>query len=292
MQTNIIVKSTFVSMMGSDRLLQRNAANHSYTVGAMLESVQREQTLTQRAEQQLEELIVSGRMTAGDRLPSESEMAKMLGVSRTVVREAVRLLSAKGLVDVKTGSGIYVRELSGALIRDPIELLLRTKAVTIEDIVEARELVEVHLAGLAAERARPADLKSLQDSIDALSTTGLTPRQYMDIDVSFHAGLARAAGNPLFVILSETINAVMADQIEAEYRNNSQAPDDARREHTAILNSVRVGDVQGARRAMQEALSIAPDHWRRYGTPDPPLIEKIPKDRPGRASAAAQPSRK
>ena len=83
----------------------------------------REQTLTERAQRQLEELIVAGKIKPGDRLPSESQMGKMLGVSRTVVREAVRLLSARGLVDVKTGSGIYVRELNSIMMSDPIDLL-------------------------------------------------------------------------------------------------------------------------------------------------------------------------
>jgi GntR family transcriptional regulator, transcriptional repressor for pyruvate dehydrogenase complex len=67
----------------------------------MLQTVTRDQTLTERARQQFEELIVSGKLRPGDRLPSESEMGKMLGVSRTVVREAVRLLSAKGLVEAR-----------------------------------------------------------------------------------------------------------------------------------------------------------------------------------------------
>ncbi len=246
-----------------------------YNWEAMLESVTREQTLTERAELQLEEIIVSGRLAAGDRLPSESEMAKMLGVSRTVVREAVRLLSAKGLVDVRTGSGIYVRELSGAIVRDPIELLLRHRMVTIEDIVEARVLVEVHLAGRAAERARPADIVAMQDLIAAVSKPGLTPREYAELDVAFHARLAAAGGNPLFLILSETINAVMMAQIESEYENNPQAQQDTIREHTLILNCVRAGDVAGARRAMEEALADAPDHWRAYGRPEVPLIYKI-----------------
>jgi GntR family transcriptional repressor for pyruvate dehydrogenase complex len=241
----------------------------------VLQQVRREETLTQRAQQQLEEIIVSGRMKAGSRLPSESDMATMLNVSRTVVREAVRLLSAKGLVDVRTGSGVYVRELNGSMVRDPIELLLRHRAISIEEIIEVRALVEVQLAGLAAERARPADIQALEDSIAALSRPGLSPSDYTRLDVAFHARLAAAGRNALFVILSETINMVMASRIESEYRENPEAPQDAIREHTAILNCVRVGDVQGARKAMADSLAKAPDHWRAYSGQDNPLLKRI-----------------
>jgi GntR family transcriptional repressor for pyruvate dehydrogenase complex len=241
----------------------------------VLEKVRREETLTQRAQQQLEEVIVSGRMKAGSRLPSESDMAAMLSVSRPGVREAVRLLSAKGVVDVRTGSGVYVRELNGSMVRDPIELLLRHRAITIEEIVEVRTLVEVQLAGLAAERARPADIQVLEEAILALSKPGLTPGDYARLDVAFHARLAAAERNALFVILSETINMVMASKIESEYRENPEAPQDAIREHMAILNCVRVGDVQGARKAMADSLAKAPDHWRTYSQHDNPLLRKI-----------------
>jgi GntR family transcriptional repressor for pyruvate dehydrogenase complex len=254
-----------------------------YTPDAMmLENVPRDLTLTERAQQQLEELIVSGRLAAGKRLPSESEMAKMLGVSRTVVREAVRLLSAKGLVDVRTGSGIYVRQLSGAIVRDPIQLLLRNRAISIDDIVEARVLLEVHLAGVAAERARPSDINAMQDAVDAVARPGLTPLEYAEQDVAFHARIAAASRNPLFVILSETINAVMAGQIEAEYQNNPDAQQDTIREHSAILNRVRTGDVSGARAAMELALAHAPDHWRTYGRPDNAPIGRIDAPAPRR----------
>ena len=133
----------------------------------MLKAVTREQTLTERAQHQFEELIVSGKLMPGDRLPSENEMGKMLGVSRTVVREAVRLLSARGLVEARSGSGVYVRELNSAMIREPIDLLLRCRAIKVEDILEVRALMEVHLAGLAAERASSEEIVAMEQAIGA-----------------------------------------------------------------------------------------------------------------------------
>ncbi|HET9320751.1 MAG TPA: FadR/GntR family transcriptional regulator [Bryobacteraceae bacterium] len=227
----------------------------------MLKAVTREQTLTERAQQQFEELIVTGRLSAGDRLPSESEMAKMLGVSRTVVREAVRLLSAKGLVEARSGSGIYVRELNSAMIREPIDLLLRYRAIKVEDILEVRNLMEVHLAGLAAERATPENIAAMEESVAALHNPRLSPREYAEIDVAFHACLAAASGNPLFGILSQSMNAVMLGPIRFAFERTSAARTDTIAEHSLILERVRARDPEGARRAMAESLIDAPRNW-------------------------------
>ncbi|MBI1895867.1 MAG: FadR family transcriptional regulator [Acidobacteria bacterium] len=241
----------------------------------MLRTVAREQTLTQRAQQQLEELIVSGKLRPGDRLPSESEMGKMLGVSRTVVREAVRLLSAKGLVDARTGSGIYVLELNSSMIRDPMDLLLRSRAITVEDIVEVRALIEVHLAGLAAQRATSEDIAAMEDAILQLHNPGLSPREYAEIDVVFHGRLALAAGNPLFTVLAQSVNAVMVDPICFVYTRDKRARDETIREHSSVLNRVKARDPEGARKAMAASLVDARHNWGGYPAREPTLIPDL-----------------
>ena len=227
----------------------------------MLKAVIREQTLTERAQQQFEELIVSGKLKPGDRLPSESEMGKMLGVSRTVVREAVRLLSARGLVEARSGSGIYVRELNSGMIREPIDLLLRCRAIKVEDIIDVRTLMEVHLAGLAAERATSEDIAAMEQAIAALHNPRLSPREYAEIDVAFHACLAAASGNPLFGILSQSLNAVMIDPIRFTFERSTSARNDTIQEHGRILDRVKARDPEGARQAMAESLIDAPHNW-------------------------------
>jgi GntR family transcriptional regulator, transcriptional repressor for pyruvate dehydrogenase complex len=230
----------------------------------MLKTVSRELSLTERAQYQLEDLIVSGKVSAGDRLPSETRMGKMLGVSRTVVREAVRLLSARGLVDVRTGSGIYVRELNSGMVRDPIDLLLRSKAIRVEEIIEVRELIETHVAGLAAERATPDDIQALEETIAQLHDPALSPQEYATIDASFHARLAGAAGNPLFVVLAQSITAAMIDPIRFVFERSKNAREEAIREHGHILDRVKAKDAEGARRAMAESLATAPMNWNGY----------------------------
>lgn len=241
----------------------------------MLQTVARELTLTQRAEEQIQDLIVSGELKPGERLPAEAEMGKMLGVSRTVVREAVRVLSAKGLVEARTGSGIYVRGVNSDMILDPMDLLLRSRAITVNDIVEVRQLLEVHIAGLAAERASADDVRALEEAVAGLHKKGLSPREYAEIDVAFHGRLAVAAGNPLFILLAQSVNAVMLDPICFVYTNEKHAREDTIREHAGVLERVKARDPEGARQAMAEFLAGAPKAWGGYQPQQARLIPDI-----------------
>jgi DNA-binding FadR family transcriptional regulator len=227
----------------------------------MFKTVTREETLTERVRKQLEDLIVSGRLKPGDQFPSESQVGKMLGVSRTVVREAMRLLSAKGLVEARGGSGIYVRALNSSTIRDPIDLLLRCRAIRVEDIIEVRAVIEVHLAGLAAQRATSDNIAAMEEAIAQLHNDKLTPLEYAKIDIAFHKHLAIAAGNPLFGILSQSITAVILDPIRFAYERRDSARTDTIREHSRILDRVKARDAEGAQKAMAESLIDAQDSW-------------------------------
>jgi GntR family transcriptional repressor for pyruvate dehydrogenase complex len=229
----------------------------------MLKIMQRDQTLTERAQEQIGDFIVNGTFTPGDRLPSENEMGTMLGVSRTVVREAVRLLVAKGLVEVRTGSGIYAKKLDAELMRGPLELLLRSQRLSIDEIIEVREAIEVRIAGLAAERAEKEDIAALEEAVRLLKKTRNSPREYAETDVLFHARLAAAARNPLFMILSSSLNATMLGPIAQCARARGDAViEEAQLDHLRILERVKAKDVEGARRAMQESLDETRLIWR------------------------------
>ena len=108
----------------------------------MFKLVKRDTTLSERTEQQLEELILNRSLRAGDRLPSQEELGRLLGVSRTVIREAVQLLTAKGLLEGRKGSGIYVRALGIELVQRPVNMLARSHVINQSKIMEARDLLE------------------------------------------------------------------------------------------------------------------------------------------------------
>lgn len=230
----------------------------------MLKTVSREMSLADQVRQQLENLIVGDSLLPGERLPSEKEMSAKMGVSRSVVREAVQQLTAQGLVEARTGSGIYVRHLGNHLVTEPMNLLLRSRRFGTEEILEVREVLEVKIAGLAAERAQPADIETLQLTIDALTDHQLTPAEYAETDVAFHNRLATSAGNPLFSVLSNSINDVMIKiRLRAFSVDGIETAKRAAHYHAAILEKVVARDVEGARRAMTAHLGEARDTLRR-----------------------------
>lgn len=220
----------------------------------MFTSVPREAGLTERTRRQMQELIVSGTLRAGDRLPPEKKLVEQLGVSKTVVREAVRSLAARGLIDVRPGSGMYVMDITANLMSEPMDLIVRSRHLTVENIHEVREVLEIKIAALAAERASAADLAALEESIRRLDDAGLTAVEYAQLDVEFHSRLA-AAANPLFSILINSINDVMLEvRLQAFKLGRQKFVREAVQQHTKILKYVKRQDAGGAQRAMTEHL--------------------------------------
>lgn len=220
----------------------------------MFTEISREATLTDRALEQVQNLIVNGSLKPGEKLPSERALGEMLGVSRTVVRELVRLLTATGLVEVRAGSGTYVRELGADMVRKPIDLLLQANALRMEDIQETRAALEIEIAGLAAERAGAQAINKLEENLDLLKKPGLAPGEFASIDVEFHTLLASAADNPLLSVLVNSLNGVMK-QVRLQLIHNLQGmPERAYFYHSRILEEVRNHRVEGAKAVMRAHL--------------------------------------
>jgi len=229
----------------------------------MFKTVNRDSTLTERANEQIEGLIVSGAIRPGDRLPPERELGEMLGVSRTVVREVVRSLVAKGLVEVRTGSGTYVRKIGPDIMTAPLDLLLRASALRSEEIHEVRTLVEVRIAELAAVRARPDDIRAMEETIDVLEDQSITPHVYAEADVAFHCHLAAATQNPLLLALVQSLNTVMFQvRLRAASALGDVPRDRAVFYHSQILERVKARDAEGARAAMVGHLAYAQEVMR------------------------------
>lgn len=222
----------------------------------MFETIERTPGLTDRAERQLQDLILNRTLLPGDRLPPERALCEKLQVSKTVVREALKALSAQGLIEIRRGSGTYVRHYEGELMGRPLALLLRTGGLDPEHIHELRQLLEVHIAGLAAERATVEHVDSMQETIDAIQDGQLTVKEYAAADVGFHKLLARAADNPLFTLLLDSLNTVMMELRKGGWKllGREEAVRRTVHYHSQILDCVRRKDPPQARKAMQEHL--------------------------------------
>ncbi len=228
------------------------------TSGRLVDELARDATLAQRVEQELERLILESRLGPGDRLPSERELASQFGVSRTVVREAVRALAAKHLVDVAVGRGTVVRAPTPESAGESMRLLLMMQAgdAGVDKVSEVRHTIENEIAYLAAARRTDADLLDLEKILDEMREHVDAPEVYINSDVEFHAVLARATQNELFVIVLDSLVEIMIEVRLLTLR----VPGIARlalHYHERILEAVRAGDPDAARAIMDEHMDQA-----------------------------------
>ena len=142
------------------------------------------------------QLIDSGSLGPGARLPPERDLAREVGVSRPTVRAGLRTLAALGVVRSRRGSGTYIPDGPPTLGADALSFLAALHKFTVDDVYEARRILEVGAAGLAAERATPDQLATLADEVAGLFAS-LSERQVFLIhDINFHRSIAAASGNP------------------------------------------------------------------------------------------------
>jgi GntR family transcriptional repressor for pyruvate dehydrogenase complex len=213
--------------------------------------------LRDRAADELLEMVVSGGLEPGERLPPERELCERLGVSRTVVREALNLLEARGLISIEHGRGAVVSGGNTDAVRDALGVILRVRPKALWELLEMRAILEVGISGLAAERATEEDTDAMRVQLERMAASIDTPEGYVDADVEFHALLACAARNGVLLTMLEPI----VDLLRASRRvsvSASRRPGSALRalgEHEEILRRVEAGDAEGARREMRAHLA-------------------------------------
>jgi GntR family transcriptional regulator, transcriptional repressor for pyruvate dehydrogenase complex len=229
--------------------------NLSAAESDLFKAVPREATLANRVTGQIEALIVEGRLQPGQRLPSERELADQFGVSRTVVREAVRGLVAKGLLEVRPGSGTLIRSPSARAVSQSMTLFLRAGQPQLDyaKVHEIRRVLEVEIAGLAAERRTDADLARLEGILSEMAAIHENRDRFAQNDVAFHSALAAATHNELFSILLDSVVDIMLKVRQMGF-DVPGSPANALKFHRAICEQVRASDPAGAREAMRAHL--------------------------------------
>lgn len=199
-------------------------------------------------------MVVSRGLVSGDRLPPERELVDSMGVSRTVVREALNLLEARGIVSIEHGRGAVVSGGDTGAVRDTLGLILRFRSDALSELLEVRKILEVEIAGLAAERAVPGDIQEMKLQLERMRDAIDVPEGYVDADVEFHALLSRSVGNEVLLSMFDPVVDLLraSRQVTATRRENAER---ALREHHGILRCVERGDAEGARMRMREHLT-------------------------------------
>ena len=229
---------------------------------APFQTVGKPELLSQTVETAIEEAIRSGDFSTGDKLPSEMELCAQFGVSRTVMREALRMLSARGLVRIEKGRGIFVSRLSVDSVANPMELYLHMHSGPDHavDVVGARQLIEPPIAAAAALHHTAEDAAWLRDNLAELATVAHDQKRMSALDMSFHLRIADAAHNPVLPLLLRPIHMLMPAIKTDIYGVVGDAHAAAVLWHTRILDAILDRDPEAASAAMAGHLEVAMEH--------------------------------
>jgi len=232
----------------------------------------------------LREQILGGELAPGDRLPTEPELSARYGVSRSTVREALRVLSSQNLVETTRGvsGGSFVVHPRAEHVRDYLEVTLGLLAVgeqvSVEALLEVRDLLEVPAAGLAAQRATPAQIEDMRATL--LDPGTVESARMHECNHRFHALLVAAAGNPLLEVVAQPVFRTLVTRFargEAEQEFWSAIVQD----HEHILAAVEAGEPEQAQKLTREHLA----RLRQSYVDMDRAVRAAPQDQPPAASA-------
>jgi DNA-binding FadR family transcriptional regulator len=232
-------------------------------------------TLGARIAEQLLNKIRQEGLTPGTRLPSEQSMAQHFGVSRTVVRDAIGLLKAEGLLETRKGSGAFVRQADPARTA-PADGLTAQSIQSLLDILEVREGIEAEMAALAAVRRTPGQLADIEHALRKLEGAVAAGSDGVEEDAFFHRCIAMATGNPAWVRLVEMFAETIRSAVGVTRANEARREDfvhQVQDEHEQLVNAIAARDPDLAHAAAKAHMQHAAkrvreadrDFWRGKG---------------------------
>jgi GntR family transcriptional regulator, transcriptional repressor for pyruvate dehydrogenase complex len=232
------------------------------TTKNMFISVGKRSLLSNIVVSQIEKNIRSKALAPGAKLPSELSLCQQFGVSRTAVREALRTLSARGLITIMKGKGIFVQNISSETVTDPIYLYLEMQhdRSYVFDVVHARQIIEPPIAASAALHHTEEDAEKLKkDQNDLVQSEG-DYEELSRLDMLFHLDIAKASENSLIPLLLEPIHRLTPQIKSSVYATIIDAKRSAVEWHQKILTAILQRDAEGAQNAMKRHLEIAEQH--------------------------------
>src|ERR1022692_1820082 len=196
-----------VDMRYSSRTIANPASSIPHRAGGRaVYKLVRTSRLYEQIVQQIEESIVKGDLKAGDQLPAERDLAQRFGVSRTAVREAVKALREKGLVEAYSGRGTFITDGTTQAVRQSLDLMVKIgQPEGSTHLAEVRAILEPEIAALAAVRIQEPEIATMREAVAAMDRAGQDQETYIEADLDFHLALAEGAANPLILSLLDSI---------------------------------------------------------------------------------------
>lgn len=216
----------------------------------------RREKLSETVAARLREQILSGRLQLGDRLPGHRDLATAFSVGMSSVREAISILVSEGLVETHAGKGTYVRDLPGPTL----SLTGRSRLThrEIEEVTEAREVLELHLATAAAERASPDDIRVLREKLTEMAKVVDDAEAYAAADLRLHLAIATAAHNRFLLDAMEQLGELLRRTMEVSFTVAARSPGNLQisvESHRRLVDCIETGDVDGTRQVVTDIMS-------------------------------------
>jgi GntR family transcriptional repressor for pyruvate dehydrogenase complex len=210
-------------------------------------------TLTGDISRKMVTHLIRGDWASGERIPSERELCQQLGVGRASLREALKALEIMGMIETRLGDGTYVCQRSEFLSRPLLWAITSSSEAEIQELVEARKLIEVELAGLAAERATPSDLKEIGLHLDEMENSTGDLNQFQRSDIAFHLAIAQASHNRILMNALLLIRNLLQNWIGSALKIEGVA-ETALKQHQRIFMGIAKKNSSAARAEMQTHL--------------------------------------
>jgi DNA-binding FadR family transcriptional regulator len=231
---------------------------------------------------QVQRAVLSGRLREGDTLPPERELQEMFGVSRGTLREAIRVLEQKGILEVRpgTGGGAVVRRASTDTVSESLAFLIRSRQVSLDDLAEFRADVEGIVTGAAAERADSEDIALLRRLLAEAQhhfRQGLPAwNEFIRIDEKMHMALAEAAKNPIYRLILRIVHDNVHGYYDRFLPGGKQEMAENFRDLSDIVSAVASGDAAAARAAARDHVRRFTRHMQKRKKQ---IVSRNPKDR-------------
>ena len=201
------------------------------------------------------ELISGGGLVPGSRLPAERDLAQSFGVSRSSLRQALKVLEIMGVISQRVGDGTYLNAAAPTILNEPMEFLILLDGISFHELMEARRIVEPELAARAAARATAEDVEELAEVHSKMEKHKTDSVKFVEADLRYHQTLFRIAGNRvcsmMFTVVHRSVHKLM------ELTSSLVDPEHTLALHRGITAAIRKADAAEARQRMIEHLDDA-----------------------------------
>lgn len=218
----------------------------------MGKSILHRESLSKQVSDKLEKMIASEVYKVGDKIPTEPELMELFGVSRNTVREAIQSLTWAGLLQVRQGDGTYVC----AENRFNANMEQKYQEISLHDIAEARNCIEVTIAHMAARRRTPQDIENIRILLQKREALTTNVKENTKADLDFHIAISHACHNQILIDMYESMACYMESQIEERSRTSERSFTEIDLLHEHLFSAIRDGNAEKAARSVMEILEI------------------------------------